>query len=230
MQDGLAMALNMLGRHDEARAAIEAAIRLNGESGDATQGLYNLYNLSQSHSLAGEPAQALPWAGQALVLARRIGFAYFLPHVHVELALIYLGLRQFEEARRELDAARRLALDHQDLAVLAAVHEATARLALDEGDTARARGEIANAARLCLEHDNVMTSAALVLTAARLLGPAVPAEDWLDALRVLAEVQQPVRRLAAAARGQHAPAGIASAPPPSLRELVAQVIVATARA
>ena len=140
MQDGLAMALNMLGRHDEARAAIEAAIRLNGESGDATQGLYNHYNLSQSHSLAGEPAQALPWAGQALVLARRIGFAYFLPHVHVELALIYLGLRQFEEARRELDAARRLALDHQDLAVLAAVHEATARLALDEGDTARARG------------------------------------------------------------------------------------------
>ena len=230
MQDGLAMALNMLGRHDEARAAIEAAIRLNGESGDATQGLYNLYNLSQSHSLAGEPAQALPWAGQALVLARRIGFAYFLPHVHVELALIYLGLRQFEEARRELDAARRLALDHQDLAVLAAVHEATARLALDEGDTARARGEIATAARLCLEHDNVMTSAALVLTATRLPGPDMPAGHWLDALMVLAEVQQPVRRLAAAARGLQGPEGIASSPPPGLRELVAQVIVATGRA
>jgi len=129
-----------------------------------------------------------------------------------------------------LDAARRLALDHQDLAVLAAVHEATARLALDEGDTARARGEIATAARLCLEHDNVMTSAALVLTATRLPGPDMPAGHWLDALMVLAEVQQPVRRLAAAARGLQGPEGIASSPPPGLRELVAQVIVATGRA
>jgi tetratricopeptide (TPR) repeat protein len=223
MQDGLAMALNMLGRHDEARAAIEAASRINDDAGDATQRVYNLYNLSQSHSLAGEADQALPWARQALDLAQRIGFAYFLPHAHVELALVHLELRQFDPARHELEAGRRLASDHQDFVTLAATHEAVARLALAEGDRGRAWHHVGVAAQLCLEHHYVTTGASVLLTAARLLGSTPPAPDWLDALAALPDVQEPVRRQALAARGASAQA-LPDAAPPSLRQLLAQLI------
>lgn len=223
MQDGLAMALNMLGRHDEARAAVEAASRINDDAGDATQRVYNLYNLSQSHSLASEPDQALPWARQALDLAQRIGFAYFLPHAHVELALVHLALGQFDEARHELEASRRLASDHQDLVSLAATHEAVARLALAEGDRDRAWHHVRVAAQLCLEQQYVTTGAWVLLTAARLLGSASPATDWLEALAVLPEVQEPVRRHALAARGASAPA-LPAAARPGLRQLLAQLV------
>lgn len=223
MQDGLAMALNMLGRHAEARAAVEAAACINDDAGDATQRVYNLYNISQSHSLAGEADQALPWARQALDLAQRIGFAYFLPHAHVELALVHLALGQFDEARDELETSRRLASDHQDLVSLAATHEAVARLALAEGDRGRAWHHVGVAARLCLEHHYLTTGASVLLTATRLLGDTPPAPDWLQALAELSEVQEPVRRQAQAARGPGAPA-LPAAALPSLRQLLAQLI------
>mgnify|MGYP001805990474 CR=1 FL=1 len=223
MQDGLAMALNMLGRHDEARAAIEAASPINHEAGDAIQRVYNLYNLSQSHSLAGEPDQALPWARQALELAQRIGFAYFLPHAHVELALVHLALHQFDNSRRQLEASRRLASDHQDSVTLAATHEAAARLALAEGDRDRGWQHVGVAARLCLEHHHVATGASVLLTAARLLGTTPLAQAWLDALVTLPEVQEPVRRQALETRGTVPPAQ-RSAAALTLRQLLAQLI------
>jgi DNA-binding SARP family transcriptional activator len=49
MHDGLAMALNMLGRHAEARQAVAAAEALHHGGGDTVQRVYNLYNRAQSH-------------------------------------------------------------------------------------------------------------------------------------------------------------------------------------
>jgi len=229
MQDGLAMALNMLGRHEAARAAVEAAMALNRDDGDTVQRVYNLYNMAQSHSLAADPIQALPWAERALLMAQRSAHTYFLPHVHVELAHIHQVLQHFDQARRQLLLARPLAIDHHDFSVLAAAHEASARLALAEGDPARARVDIAAAARLCLEHDNVGTGAALVLTAARAQGLDRQARRWLHELLALPVVQEPVRRQALQALGlqadAHAPHGLPPTPS-TLRALLAQVVAA----
>jgi DNA-binding SARP family transcriptional activator len=226
MLDGLAMALNMLGRHAQARAAVEDAMALNGIGGDAVQRVYNFYNLAQSHSLAGAPALALPWAEQALALASQIGHGYFLPHVHVELAHIHAALRHFTAAHEQLALARPLAVAHHDLSALAAAHAAAAHLALAEAKVEPARQDIVTAARLCLERDNVVTGAALVLSAAQAHAPDARALRWLRQLLALAVVQEPVRRQAllalAANEGDAAP----GAPPATLRALLTEVIAA----
>jgi len=226
MQDGLAMALNMLGQHEQARAAVEAAMALNGNDGDAVQRVYNFYNMAQSHSLAGAPAQALPWAEQALALARKIGHGYFLPFVHVELALIHTALQRFDAARAQLLLARPLAVDHHDLSALAASHAAAAGLALAEGDTTQARQDIVTAARLCLERDNVVTGAALVLTAAHAHAPGARARRWLHQLLALPVVQEPVRRQALQALAGPDGGDAATGPSLTLRALLAEIVAA----
>jgi hypothetical protein len=131
----------------------------------------------------------------------------------VELALVHLELRQFDPARHELEASRRLASDHQDFVTLAATHEAVARLALAEGDRDRAWHHVGVDAQLCLEHHHVTTGACVLLTAARLRGATPLARAWLDALVALPDVQEPVRRQALEARGAVAPAPRAAAAP-----------------
>ena len=221
MHDGLAMALNMLGRHAEARAAVAAAEALHGRGGDTVQRAYHLYNRAQSHSLADEPALALPWAEQALALARRIGHVVFVPHAQVELARVRLALQHAAAAREQALQAQQLALDLNDPAMQAAALDALAGAALAEGDTTRARAHIAAAARLCLQHDAVTAGAALALTAARALPPAW---DWLQALRLLPVVQEPVRRTAAALLAGLPPEVRGAAPPATLQALLAEML------
>lgn len=226
MQDGLAMALNMLGRHHQARAAVEAAMTLSGNGGDMVQRVYNFYNMAQSHSLAGAPAQALPWAEQALALAHRIKHGYFLPHVHVELAHIHMALARFETAREHLLLAHPLAVAHHDMPVLAATHGAAACLALAEGNLRQARRDIGLAARLCLEHDNVISGAALVLTAACAHRLDARARHWLSHLLMLPIVQEPVLRQARQALGTRTDSHVPAGPPPTLRALLSELIAA----
>lgn len=223
MHDGLAMALNMLGRHEAAREAVAAAEALHAGGDHTVQRVYHLYNRAQSHSLAGEAAPALPWAEQALALAQQTGHVVFVPHARLELARVQLALQRTAAAHDEALQARQLAQDLDDPAMQAAALDVLAQVALAAGDTAGARARIATAARLCLQHQAVPVGAALALTAARAWPPAA---RWLQALAQLPEAQEPVRR-AAAAQLQGLPAGSnGAAPPPTLQALLAEVLAA----
>ena len=228
MLDGLAMVLNLLGRHDDARSAVQGALTLNVAVGDAVQRMYNLYNLAQSHALAGEPAQALPWAEQALDTAQRIGHLYFVPYCCLALARVQLALQRPEQAAPQVQRARQLAADHQDGAALAGANEAAARVALAQGRADLAWQQVLAAAPVCLQRNNVEVGTALVLTAARVLAGSPAAQRWLQALRVLPVVPEPVRREAAAALAQTPASGAASptpAPlPATLQALLAELI------
>ena len=203
MQDGLAMALNLLGRHAQARAAVRRAAALSSGAGagagDTAQHLYNLYNLSQSHSMAGEAAQALPWAEQALALALRMAHANFLPLARLELAQVHLALGRPDAAAEQIEQVRQTAQERGDFAALAGAHAAGAQLALLRGQAAQAWQEVSAGARLCLQRGNLVVGSALVLAAARVRAGQPDAERWLRALHSLPQAPQPLRREAGAA-------------------------------
>jgi len=224
MQDGLAMALNLLGRHGEARAAVHTAIALNPGVGDVAQRLYNLYNLSQSHSMAGEPALALQWAEQALAMAERIGHAHFTPYARLELALVQLALGRADAAAEQIESARQAAHYQRDFAGLAGAHVAAAPLALSRGDKVRAWQEVVDGARLCLQRGNVIAGTALVLAGARVQAGRPQAAGWLHALHALSQTPQPVKRGAAAALLAGALPGQQPIGPCSLEALLAELI------
>ena len=185
MHDALAMALNMLGRYDAARAHIYAALPLNEALGDDLQRMYNQFNLSQSHSLAGQPAAALPWSRAALESAQRIAYAFFVPYARTELALVLLALGDGSAADEEATCALDAAHASGDRAARAWAHEALARCALARCDVAIARREVASAAALFSGSGNLAMGAALVPLATCCFAPEARATAWLQTLASL---------------------------------------------
>ena len=226
MLDGLAMALNLLGRHGPARDAVLQAMALNREVGDNVQRMYNLYNLAQSHSLAGEAAQALPWAEQALDTAQRIGHVYFVPYAGLELARIQLALQRPLLALPQVQRARQVAADHQDAAAGAGALDTGARVALAQGDAAAAWQQVQAAASACLQRDNVAVAAAVALTASQARAAHPAARRWLHALCELPAVPEPVRREAAAALSRAPGDAQGVSPPTTLPALLAEIAAA----
>lgn len=135
--DALGMALIQCGEHDQAREHVHRALLLDQAAGDEVQHMYNHYNPSQSHSTAGQPKQAVPWARAGLVIGKRCGFPFFLPYLHAELARVLADLGRTEEAQAEVVLAR--APDTGDEGGAASALAAQARVALRLGDTAAAR-------------------------------------------------------------------------------------------
>lgn len=196
--DALAMALNMLGRFDEARALVQAAMRLNQASGDALQCMYNEFNLSQSHSLAGDAAAALPWCEAALASARSSRHGIFVPYAGIECALVLATLDRLDAAQAHLDQAFADARTSGDRAALASAHEARARICLARGEPGGARDSVASAAALCRATGNVAMGASLIPVAAQAFGASARTLRWLASLLALSIDQEPVRREARA--------------------------------
>jgi predicted ATPase/DNA-binding SARP family transcriptional activator len=236
MLDGLAIVLNLLGRHGEAREAVQRALALNHIAGDAVQRMYNLLHLAQSHRLAGEAAQALPWAEQALEVARRIGNLYVVPYASLELARTLLALQRPQQARPLVEAALALAADHRDGSALAEAHEAGVCVALALGDRDTAWACVLAGARACLRGEQLAAGAQLVLSAAAVRPALAASRHWLQALCPLPETPEPVRRealqrLAAAGGAPALPAPatatantLAHAPLRTLPALLAELI------
>ncbi|MFO1327849.1 MAG: NB-ARC domain-containing protein [Rubrivivax sp.] len=195
LRDALAMALNMLGRHDEARVQLQRALSSNRARGDDSQLMYNQFNLSQSHSLAGDAVAALPWAQAALATQQRVGYRFFEPYARTELGAALGALGRHDEAMEQLRAALRSAADTADRAARAGALEALARCRLRQSDPAAARRALAEAAALCLDSGNLTTALALVPTAVRAWDvQGAERGRWLSLVLAAAQVQQAVRR------------------------------------
>jgi len=152
--DALGMALIQCGEHETAREHVGRALLLNEAAGDEVQRMYNHYNLSQSHSTAGQPEQALPWARDGLIIGKRCGFPFFLPYLHAELARVLADLGRTEEAQAEVDLARARAHDTGDDGAAASALAAQAMVALCLGDTSAARQATRAAVRAGLATGN----------------------------------------------------------------------------
>jgi predicted ATPase/DNA-binding SARP family transcriptional activator len=216
LRDALAMALNMLGDHAGARAQLQRARRLNEARGDEVQLLYNHYNDAQSHSLAGDPAAALPWARAAVDAVRRTRFDFFEAYARTELALVLLALGQVDTAEAEARLALDAGLRSGDRNARIGAHDVLARTALSRADPQDAWEQLDRAALLCLQIEGSSKdcgsdadAAPLLLTAARcLVAGAQPhaverVRRWLQVLANGACVPAPLQREARALRAVH---------------------------
>jgi predicted ATPase/DNA-binding SARP family transcriptional activator len=236
LRDALAMALNMLGEHEAARAQLQRARPLNKALGDDVQQLYNHYNCAQSHSLAGDPTAALPWARAAVAAVQRTGFAFFEAYARTELALVLLALGQIEWAETEGRLALDAGLRSGDRTARIGAHDVLAQTALSRADQQAAWAQLDHAAALCLQADVASRecgpdagAAALLLTAARChaadVHPVHPCATervrrWLQGLAQGSRVPVPLQREAGAllaihaARAHDATRSLAPAQPP----------------
>jgi tetratricopeptide (TPR) repeat protein len=212
----MAMALNMLGDHEGARAQLQRARRLNEARGDEVQQLYNHYNDAQSHSLAGDPAAALPWARAAVDAVRHTRFDFFEAYARTELARVLLALGQVDTAEAEARLALDAGLRSGDGSARIGAHDVLARTALSRADPQDAWEQLGRAALLCLQFDGSSKdcgsdagAAPPLLTAARcLVARAQPhaverVRRWLQVLANGACVPVPLQHEAGALRAVH---------------------------
>lgn len=194
LHDALAMALNMLGEHEAARRQLQAAQALNDAVGNDHQRMYNLFNQSQSHSLAGDAEAALPCAQAALALGQRIQYGFVLPYLHVELGLVQLALHRLDDAQSHLATGLVLAQGLGDLAAMAWAHEGQVRLSLALHDDAGAQAAAVRGAALGLATRHAAMGAALLPAAARAFADHPRRGRWLWAAAHDPLSQVPVRR------------------------------------
>jgi predicted ATPase len=191
LQDALAMALIQDGQFERARAQLRLALAFNDAAGDDVQRTYNHYNFSQSHSQAGQPELALPWARSALDIGRGSGFPFFMPYVHAELARVLAALGQLGPAQEQAQEALTGARSSADTAALAGALEAQSRVVLRRGDAAAARALVREAARHCLATGNRAVGQTLLPAALAAFAGAPQAALWaqlpvVDALLAIA--------------------------------------------
>jgi tetratricopeptide (TPR) repeat protein len=190
MLDALGMALIQCGETSRALELVHRALLLNQAAGDEVQRMYNHYNLSQCHAIAGQPEQALPWARAGLVIGMQCGFPLFLPYLHAELARVLVDLGRTDEAQAEVNLAQARAHDTGDAAASASALAAQARVALRLGDLAAARQATRAAVRAGLATGNRAIGGMLLPLAQQAWAghpraPAwsrLPAIEWLPAM------------------------------------------------
>ncbi len=185
--DALGMALMQCGENDKAREQVHRALLLNQATGDEVQRMYNHFNLSQSHSTAGQPELALPWAQAGLVIGNRSGFPFFLPYLHAELARVLADLGRTDQARAQAAQALARAHDTGDIAAHASAWMAQACLDLRLGDTHAARRAIHAAVHAALGTGNRAIGALLLPVARQAWAGDSRAEAWarLPAIHLL---------------------------------------------
>ncbi|MDO9094549.1 MAG: hypothetical protein Q7U99_18165 [Rubrivivax sp.] len=188
--DALGMALIQGGKHNKAREQVHRALLMNQTAGDEVQRMYNHFNLSQSHSTAGQPELALPWAQAGLVIGSRSGFPFFLPYLHAELARVLADLGRTDEARAQAAQALARANDTGDVAAHASAWMAQACVDLRLGDTTAARRAMHAAVRAGLGTGNRAIGALLLPVARRAWAGDSRAEAWaqLPAIQLLTAI------------------------------------------
>ena len=107
----LARAVTVLGRTDEAAAALERARALAAERGDRSLELEATHWLARAHWAAWTPSRALPHALRALELAERIGEPRLIGREHALVANPYGSLGQLEQSWQHVEGALRIYRD-----------------------------------------------------------------------------------------------------------------------
>ena len=194
LHDALAMALIQDGQFEPARKHLRLALALNEAAGDDVQRIYNHYNFAQSHSQAGQPELALPWARSALDIGCGSVFPFFMPYVHAELARVFAALGELGPAQQHAQAAAAGARETADLAALAGALEAHARVALQRGDAVAARELVRQAARSGLATGNLVVGQTLRPAALAAFADLPEAATWarLPMAEALAAIAAPV--------------------------------------
>lgn len=176
--DALGMALLQCGEYEAARQHVLRALAINRSTGDEVQHMYNHYNLSQSHSIAGQPGLALPWAEAGLVIGSRCGFPFFLPLLHAELARVLADLGRIDQAQAQVALALARAHDTGDAAASASAWASQARVALRLGDIAAARRATDAAVRAALRTGNRALGAIILPLARQTWAGTARADAW----------------------------------------------------
>jgi tetratricopeptide (TPR) repeat protein/DUF971 family protein len=115
------LALNCLGRIDEARQALEAAMVLLEEAGDLLELIGAVANLGENRRLAGELVGALRLNERALELAVQAGIGRSEMAQHLNRAEILMAAGQWERARQHIVRAEEIGHTQEAAAYVAAV-------------------------------------------------------------------------------------------------------------
>ncbi len=166
--DALAMVQNRTGDYESAAANARAALAINERIGADEQRMYNYFNLGESRSLSGRPAEGLPWLTQCVALAREIDFEQFLTYGLVGLAQCRLALGDLADALRHAQQAESEAqrLDDSTAAGLASL--VLARAQLQAGELNAAQRRLQSTLAVALQRDDGLVQVAAIPVAARL--------------------------------------------------------------
>lgn len=198
--DGLGLALEALGRYDEAQASWLEALMLNQASGNAHQEVQNLINLAIGRR-PGEDDGAVAMAERALALAQAIGYEQFVAHALATVAWARLNTGEPGAAAGAARQAREQAHGHGDRYVECWALALCARAALALGQATQAAEWAAEGLELAARHDDLpllMQHAAVTADWARGVAPAGAADALAGAcaahpalhVRLRAELRQ----------------------------------------
>lgn len=103
--DGLALCLSARGAFAEGEGALREALALNERHDNPFQATQNLINLASTSRVRGDARAAMAYAGRAVDVARRIGYAQYVPHALTQLAACALEAGDLHQAAPAADEA-----------------------------------------------------------------------------------------------------------------------------